>query len=865
MDTTSAMLATLDKLSGTLAAAVNHQDATIDQLLAIKQIAWLLRNTGGEASLIVSNALGAGKVAPETRVAFTKFNGGTDAAWSALELTASGMQLPPAISSAMAATKTAYFEPSYLSLRERLLTQVASGEKPEMTANQWTPVTVGRLGRPSPSPKAALDAAKDHAAHLYSAAQRSLVMQLALLVGALALAFGAQMIVARRVIKPLHTMRDAMLKVAAGDLHVDTGYAARHDEIGALAGALETFKQQAADKVRIEAQERERNAGATARQQAIESYVGEFESMVRQTLNQLGDASGQMRTTSAGLSTISRQTNERVQVAGKASSEASMSVETVAAASEELSASINDISQQAAHAAGIASRAVGQARDTDGTVQGLAQSAGRIGEVVGLINTIAAQTNLLALNATIEAARAGEAGRGFAVVASEVKSLASQTAKATEEISEQISDIQQVAGEAIDAIKGIGSIIGEVNEVATAIAAAVQQQGAATQEITRWTQFAAQGTKNVSDNITGVKADADAAAAAAEAALDAAKDHAAHLHATARRSLVTQLALLVGALALAFGAQMIVARRVIKPLHTMRDAMLKVAAGDLHVDTGYAARKDEIGALAGALETFKQQAADKVRIEAQEHEHNATAMRRQKAIESHVGEFESLVRQTLNQLGDASGQMRTTSTGLSTVSRQTNDRVQVAGKASSEASKSVGRVAAAAEELSASINDIPSRRRMPPGSPAARSARPVNRRHRPGARQVGGADRRSRRPDQQHRRPDQPAGAQRDHRSRARRRSRPRVCGGRRRSQMLASQTAKATEEIPNRSSTSRTSPAKRWTPSRASAAPSSKSTRSRPPSRRRAATGRRYAGNLKQHPAGRPWHARPSPTISAA
>ena len=170
-----AMLATLDKLSGTLAAAVNHQDATIDQLLAIKQIAWLLRNTGGEASLIVSNALGAGKVAPETRVAFTKFNGGADAAWSALELTASGMQLPPAISSAMAATKTAYFEPQYLALRERLLTQVASGEKAEMTANQWTPVTVGRLSAAVGVAESALDAAKDRAALLHSAAQRSLV------------------------------------------------------------------------------------------------------------------------------------------------------------------------------------------------------------------------------------------------------------------------------------------------------------------------------------------------------------------------------------------------------------------------------------------------------------------------------------------------------------------------------------------------------------------------------------------------------------------------------------------------------------------------------------------------------------------
>jgi methyl-accepting chemotaxis protein len=515
-ETTQGLLTTLDRLSGTLAANVNHQDPVIDQLLAIKQIAWLLRNTAGEASLLISNGLGAGKATQETRLAHTKFSGGADAAWNALELTAAGMQLPPALSSALASTKKAYFEPDYLALRDRLLTALIAGEKPEMTANAWSPVTVGRLSAAVNVAEAALDAARDHTVVEYSTAQRALIMELVLLAAALTLTFGALMLVTRRVIKPLHNMRDAMLKVAAGDLSVDTGYAARRDEIGALAGALETFKQQAEDKVRIEAQERERNAGAMARQRAIESYVGTFETMVRQTLDQLGDASGKMRTTSDGLSTVSRQTNARVQVAEKASSEASMSVETVAAASEQLSASINDISQQAAHAAGIASRAVSQARETDGTVQGLATSAGRIGEVVGLINSIAAQTNLLALNATIEAARAGEAGRGFAVVASEVKSLASQTAKATEEISEQISEIQKVAGDAIDAIKGIGGIIGEVNEVATAIAAAVQEQGAATQEITHSTQFAAQGTKNVSDNISGVKTDADAAAVAAD-------------------------------------------------------------------------------------------------------------------------------------------------------------------------------------------------------------------------------------------------------------------------------------------------------------------------------------------------------------
>jgi methyl-accepting chemotaxis protein len=515
-DTTAALLVTLEKLSSALAAAVNHKDATIDQLLAIKQNAWLLRNTAGEASLLISKGLAAGTMAPESRLTYTRLLGGTDIAFTALQMAAAGMQLPAALSAAIAATKTAYFEPDYLALRDRLLTTLIAGEKPELTANQWSPITVGRMGSSVVVAERALDAAKDYALSQHSAAQRSLTLQLALLVSALALTFGAMMAVTRRVIKPLHNMRDAMLKVASGDLTIDTGYGERRDEIGALAGALETFKQQAVDKLRIEAQEHERNAGAATRQKTIESYVGEFEGMVRETLQQLGDASSQMRTTSSDLSAVSRQTNARVQVAEKASGEASISVESVASASEELSASINDISRQAAHAAGIASRAVNQARETDGTVQGLAKSAGRIGEVVGLINTIAAQTNLLALNATIEAARAGEAGRGFAVVASEVKSLASQTARATEEISEQIADIQKVAGEAIDAIKGIGSIIGEVNEVATSIAAAVQQQGTATQEITRNTQFAAQGTKNVSDNITGVRTDADAAAAAAD-------------------------------------------------------------------------------------------------------------------------------------------------------------------------------------------------------------------------------------------------------------------------------------------------------------------------------------------------------------
>lgn len=195
----------------------------------------------------------------------------------------------------------------------------------------------------------------------------------------------------------------------------------------------------------------------------------------------------------------------------------------IATASEELSATINDICRQATHASECARQAVEQVRSTDHTVQSLSLTANRIGEVVGLISNIAGQTNLLALNATIEAARAGESGRGFAVVASEVKSLATQTAKATEDVTQQIGAVQKVAADAIEAIKGIGATIAQVSEVATAIAAAVEEQGAATQEISRNTQQAALGTKGLSESVNGVSVGAKATGEAANDVREAAE------------------------------------------------------------------------------------------------------------------------------------------------------------------------------------------------------------------------------------------------------------------------------------------------------------------------------------------------------
>jgi methyl-accepting chemotaxis protein len=515
-DTVTALLATLDKASVSLAAAVKLSDSLVDQLLTIKQMAWLVRLKAGETSLLVSNGISGVGAPPNARQTYDKFIGGIETAWAGLESAVAGMPLSPSMTEAIKEAYTATFDPQFLALRDRLFDAALNGGKPELTASQWSPITVARQNAAVVVAERALDAARDHSQAKRANAQRNLMLQSLLLAGALALAFGSMVAVRARVIKPLKAIRDAMLTVAGGDLDVDVPFAERGDEIGALAGALTTFKRNAVEKSRIEHQQREQDSRIAQRQRAIENYIGAFETQMGEALSALRNASEQMRTTSDGMSAVSSQTNAQVRMAAKASGDASANVNSVASASEELSTSITNISRQVTHAASIASRAVNQARQTDGTVQGLVATASRIGEVVGLINDIAGQTNLLALNATIEAARAGEAGKGFAVVASEVKSLATQTAKATEEISQQISAVQKVAGDAIDAIKGIGGIIGEVSEVATAIAAAVEQQGAATEEITRSTQQAAQGTNEVSSNIAGVIAGADATGAAAQ-------------------------------------------------------------------------------------------------------------------------------------------------------------------------------------------------------------------------------------------------------------------------------------------------------------------------------------------------------------
>jgi methyl-accepting chemotaxis protein len=317
----------------------------------------------------------------------------------------------------------------------------------------------------------------------------------------------------------------AMERLATGDLAVAVPCVDRRDEIGAMAAAVQVFKGSMAETERLRSEQEKVKLEAAAEQKAALGRMADgFESKIGNLVGVLSKSSAALESTARSMTDTARESNEQAGSVSTAAEKASTGLQTVTAAAEQLTSSIGEISRQVAQSSQISNKAVAEAKRTDAIVQALAEAAEKIGTVVGLITNIASQTNLLALNATIEAARAGDAGKGFAVVASEVKTLATQTGKATEEIDAQIAQIQAATKEAVEAIHGISTTIESVSAISTTIASAVEEQGAATSEIARNVQQATQAAQQVTQSIGGLSHAASDTGEAAGLVLSSASD-----------------------------------------------------------------------------------------------------------------------------------------------------------------------------------------------------------------------------------------------------------------------------------------------------------------------------------------------------
>ncbi|MEQ9329931.1 HAMP domain-containing methyl-accepting chemotaxis protein [Thalassobaculum sp.] len=488
----------------------------------VKHAVWTMSEYAGRERAVIGGLVTGGtKLSPEVLQRLNGLRGRVEQAWKVVDVYLRKDLAAPEVVAATVSVKSDFFG-TFEKVRQQVYAAGQQGADYPLSGDEWIAQATAGIDSLLALASAASTAGGRLAGESQGESVRLMTLHVGILAVAVLLAGLAFWIVLGRVVGPIGRLTGGMRALADGNLDIELPSGDGGDEIAAMARSVEVFRQNAREVQRLEVEQKQAAERAESEKRRTMSELADgFEASVKAVVGAVTGAAEELQSTAGSMSATAEQANAQAAAVAAAASEASSNVQTVATASEELSASISEIGRQAGESRRIASAAVERAEATNRQVEGLVEAAQRIGDVISMIQDIAAQTNLLALNATIEAARAGEAGKGFAVVASEVKSLATQVGQATSEISEQISGIQSATGEAAGSIRGIAQTISEINENAASIAAAVEQQNAATNEISRNVQEASSGTEEVSRNTSGLSEASRATGAAASQVLEA--------------------------------------------------------------------------------------------------------------------------------------------------------------------------------------------------------------------------------------------------------------------------------------------------------------------------------------------------------
>jgi methyl-accepting chemotaxis protein len=482
---TNDVLSRFDRISISLTEHVRLVDPAIAELMAVKQIGWMVRDIAGLERNLYSDGINIGGLPVEARIKIAGYRGGIDRGWVLLRELTGRPGAPAAVAAAMRGATTNFFG-SYDERRSALYAALLAGQPPGITLAEWLRVSTDALDSLIRVPNAAVAEAQSFAESRAAEASRWLWEQGILLGLGLFVAVGGFLLAQRRIITPVRAISATMRHLAQGDLTVAIAGEGRRDEVGEMIAAVMVFRDGMARAERLALErEEDRDRAMSDKHAALVDMAEKIESESGRAMDEVGVHTTAMAITAEHMSVSAAHTGESAMGAASAAEEVLANAQTVASAAEQLAASIREIGAQAGQSTIVATRAVTAGNETRVTMETLNEQVGRIGLVADIIGEIAAKTNLLALNATIEAARAGDAGRGFAVVASEVKQLATQTARSTQEIARHIGEVRTATGASVAAVERIEQTIGELNGIASSISSAVEEQSAATAEIAR--------------------------------------------------------------------------------------------------------------------------------------------------------------------------------------------------------------------------------------------------------------------------------------------------------------------------------------------------------------------------------------------